>query len=93
MLGSRLQRAARGARRWCRVPGGAGRRGTRPGGGRSPTGPTTPAASATSCRPAQNGLDNAADLAALHARPARCPPHWDDQQPLYDGLLYALARR
>src|SRR5436190_3283565 len=41
--------------------------------------------------PGENGTDNAAQLAAFEATGA-LPPHWDDQQPLYDGLLYASAQ-
>ena len=36
----------------------------------------------------QEGVGNAIDLAAFNASGSR-PPHWDDQEPLYDGLLYA----
>lgn len=36
----------------------------------------------------QEGVANALDLARFQASGAR-PPHWDDQEPLYDGLLYA----
>jgi acyl-homoserine lactone acylase PvdQ len=38
--------------------------------------------------PGQNGTDNAVQLAQFQATGQR-PPHWDDQVPLYDGLLYA----
>src|SRR5436190_6880820 len=41
--------------------------------------------------PGENGTDNAVQLAAFEATGA-LPPHWDDQQPLYDGLLYASAQ-
>ena len=48
--------------------------------------PTTPAASATSCRPARTG--STTRRSSPHSRPpARYPPHWTDQQPLYDGLI------
>ncbi|MGZ6641682.1 MAG: penicillin acylase family protein [Solirubrobacteraceae bacterium] len=36
--------------------------------------------------PGSNGLDNALDLAKFEASGER-PAHYDDQQPLYDGLL------
>jgi acyl-homoserine lactone acylase PvdQ len=39
----------------------------------------------------ENGTDNAAQLAAFETLGV-VPPHWDDQQPLYDGLLYASAK-
>src|SRR5919204_6051769 len=39
----------------------------------------------------ENGTDNAAQLAAFLTTGA-LPPHWADQQPLYDGLLYASAK-
>ncbi len=38
--------------------------------------------------PGADGVGNAADLAAYTATGAY-PEHWTDQQPLYDGLLYA----
>jgi hypothetical protein len=38
--------------------------------------------------PGQKGVANAADLAAFTAT-GEYPEHWVDQQPLYDGLLYA----
>lgn len=38
--------------------------------------------------PGSDGVGNAADLAAFSATGAY-PEHWVDQQPLYDGLLYA----
>jgi acyl-homoserine lactone acylase PvdQ len=38
--------------------------------------------------PGSNGHDNALDLATFLATGAR-PAHWDDQQPLYDGLIKA----
>jgi acyl-homoserine lactone acylase PvdQ len=38
--------------------------------------------------PGSNGHDNAVDLAAFQAT-GRRPAHWDDQQPLYDGLVKA----
>jgi acyl-homoserine lactone acylase PvdQ len=38
--------------------------------------------------PGEAGTDNAVQLAAYEAAGAR-PQHWDDQQPLYEGLLYA----
>ena len=38
--------------------------------------------------PGQAGTDNAVQLAAFQASGTR-PAHWDDQQPLYEGLLYA----
>ena len=41
--------------------------------------------------PGQRGLVNAGDLAANQATDAQ-PPHFSDQQPLYDGLLGASAR-
>jgi acyl-homoserine lactone acylase PvdQ len=40
--------------------------------------------------PGEAGTDNAADLAANQATGA-LPPHWADQQPLYDGLIKASA--
>ena len=36
----------------------------------------------------QEGVANALQLAQFSADGTR-PPHWDDQEPLYDGLLYA----
>src|SRR4051794_9208476 len=36
----------------------------------------------------QNGLDNPVQLGLFQASDAR-PPHWIDQQPLYENLLYA----
>ena len=39
----------------------------------------------------QAGTDNAAALAEFMATGA-VPPHWADQQPLYEGLIYASAR-
>jgi hypothetical protein len=38
--------------------------------------------------PGQAGTDNALQLAAFQASGTR-PAHWADQQPLYEGLLYA----
>jgi hypothetical protein len=38
--------------------------------------------------PGENGLVNATQLAAFEATGAK-PPHFDDQQPLYENLLYA----
>jgi hypothetical protein len=38
--------------------------------------------------PGSNGHDNALDLATFEATGQR-PAHWDDQQPLYDGLIKA----
>ena len=38
--------------------------------------------------PGSAGTADALDLAAFQAD-GRRPPHWDDQQPLYEGLLYA----
>lgn len=38
--------------------------------------------------PGQVGTDNAFQLAQFQANGQR-PPHWDDQVPLYDGLVYA----
>ena len=38
--------------------------------------------------PGTTGVDNAFQLAAFEAS-GTLPAHWDDQQPLYDGLLYA----
>ncbi|HEV3230081.1 MAG TPA: penicillin acylase family protein [Solirubrobacteraceae bacterium] len=38
--------------------------------------------------PGAAGVDNATQFAQFRATGAR-PPHWADQQPLYDGLLYA----
>ena len=40
--------------------------------------------------PGSAGVDNAAQLAAFQATGA-LPPHWADQQPLYDGLIGASA--
>jgi acyl-homoserine lactone acylase PvdQ len=39
--------------------------------------------------PGEAGTDSAAQLAAFQAPGGQPPPHWTDQQPLYDGLLYA----
>jgi acyl-homoserine lactone acylase PvdQ len=38
--------------------------------------------------PGEAGVDNAVQLAAFEASKTR-PPHWADQQPLYENLLYA----
>ena len=38
--------------------------------------------------PGSAGTGNAVDLAAFSTAGTR-PAHWDDQQPLYEGLLYA----
>src|SRR3954471_23196438 len=38
--------------------------------------------------PGEQGVDNAVDLAQFTAFGKR-PKHWSDQQPLYEGLLYA----
>ena len=38
--------------------------------------------------PGADGIDNALELAAFQATGAY-PEHWDDQQPLYDGLIGA----
>jgi acyl-homoserine lactone acylase PvdQ len=38
--------------------------------------------------PGTAGTDNAVDLARYQASGQR-PPHWDDQQPLYENLLFA----
>src|SRR3954447_13511205 len=38
--------------------------------------------------PGEQGVDNAVDLAQFSAFGKR-PKHWSDQQPLYEGLLYA----
>ena len=38
--------------------------------------------------PGQVGTENAFQLAQFQANDTR-PPHWDDQVPLYDGLVYA----
>ena len=38
--------------------------------------------------PGQAGVDNAFQLAQFQGSGQR-PPHWDDQIPLYDGLVYA----
>ena len=38
--------------------------------------------------PGENGLVNAAQLAQFEATGAK-PPHFNDQQPLYENLLYA----
>jgi acyl-homoserine lactone acylase PvdQ len=38
--------------------------------------------------PGEAGVDNAVQLAQFEANGAR-PAHWDDQQPLYENLLYA----
>ncbi len=40
--------------------------------------------------PGEKGVGNAADLAAF-TLDGTYPEHWVDQQPLYDGLLYAAA--
>jgi acyl-homoserine lactone acylase PvdQ len=37
--------------------------------------------------PGENGLDNAVQLAQFELT-GQTPPHWDDQQPLYENLLY-----
>ena len=39
----------------------------------------------------ENGTDNAAQLAANLLDSNNLPPHWNDQQPLYEGLMYASA--
>ena len=41
--------------------------------------------------PGENGTDNAAQLGAFMGTGA-LPPHWVDQQPLYEGLVYASAK-
>src|SRR5215203_1818550 len=38
--------------------------------------------------PGEQGVDNTIDLAQFTALGKR-PKHWDDQQKLYEGLLYA----
>ena len=38
--------------------------------------------------PGQNGLDTLGQILAFRAN-GSFPKHWADQQPLYDGLLYA----
>ncbi len=38
--------------------------------------------------PGEQGVDNAVELGQFTAF-GRRPKHWDDQQPLYEGLLYA----
>ena len=40
--------------------------------------------------PGENGTDNAVELAAFNLN-GTLPPHWDDQVPLYDGLIGASA--
>jgi acyl-homoserine lactone acylase PvdQ len=40
--------------------------------------------------PGEAGTDNAVDLAAFNLN-GTLPPHWDDQVPLYDGLIGASA--
>jgi len=42
--------------------------------------------------PGENGTDNAAQLAAFQLDSSALPPHWTDQQPLYEGLVYASAK-
>src|SRR5436190_18018378 len=39
----------------------------------------------------ENGTDNAAELGAFEAS-GDYPPHWTDQQPLYDGLIQGSPR-
>lgn len=41
--------------------------------------------------PGEKGVANAVDLAAFTLN-GTYPKHWEDQQPLYDGLLYAAAK-
>src|SRR5215210_6243755 len=41
--------------------------------------------------PGQNGTANAVDLVA-NTLDGALPPHWADQQPLYEGLMYASAK-
>jgi acyl-homoserine lactone acylase PvdQ len=41
--------------------------------------------------PGENGTDNAVEL-ALNQGTGALPPHWDDQQSLYDGLIGASAQ-
>ena len=41
--------------------------------------------------PGENGTDNAVELAAFEAN-GDLPPHWMDQQPLYQNLIYASAK-
>jgi hypothetical protein len=41
--------------------------------------------------PGEAGADNALQLAAFQAA-GTLPPHWADQQPLYDGLITADPR-
>lgn len=38
--------------------------------------------------PGQNGTDTLGDILAFRSK-GTLPKHWADQQPLYDGLLYA----
>ena len=52
------------------------------------TGRTTPAAFATSCPPARTAPTTPSQLAQFETT-GTLPPHWTDQQPLYDNLLYA----
>jgi acyl-homoserine lactone acylase PvdQ len=40
----------------------------------------------------ENGTDNAAQLAAFELDSSNLPPHWADQQSLYEGLMYASAK-
>jgi acyl-homoserine lactone acylase PvdQ len=42
--------------------------------------------------PGQNGTDNAAELAAYELDSSMLPPHWTDQQSLYEDLVYASAK-
>ena len=39
--------------------------------------------------PGEAGTDNAGDLAQFQANGTTRPKHWDDQEPLYENLLYA----
>ncbi len=54
----------------------------------APTARTTAAASCNVLPPGQNGLDTIGDIIQYRTSGA-FPKHWADQQPLYDGLLYA----
>ena len=76
--GGHLDRDARRSRR----PPAAGRRGPQPYGTNDAGG------FRNVLPPGRDGLDNARELARFQAA-GTLPPHFTDQQPLYDDLLYA----
>ena len=39
--------------------------------------------------PGPSGVDTAAEFSSPSCGTGALPPHWADQQPLYEGLLYA----